>query len=361
MSTSDGATLSVRNLTKEFITPEGTTFTALNGIDLDIVPGEFFVMLGPSGCGKTTLLRSIAGLEQPTSGEIWLGEDRIDQLPPYRRRVNTVFQAYALFPHLTVRQNVAFGLEMEGKKGSAPEVIARVDEMLEMVGLGEFGSRRPSQLSGGQQQRVALARALAKRPDVLLLDEPLSALDLKLRRGMQTELKRIQVESGITFVFVTHDQEEAMSMGDRIAVFNRGSIAQLGAPRELYAEPANRFVAEFIGEMNFLSVTREGEGLRAKNGALIGASALAEPVSGSGEMTVGIRPEHLRVIADADGAFAGEITASQYIGTDLRLRVRIGDADEVWARVDAHYAGPAAVGDRVVLDVVPRGARVVRS
>ncbi|WP_449280687.1 ABC transporter ATP-binding protein [Leucobacter sp.] len=356
---SDDATLSIRDLTKEFITPEGTSFTALRGIDLDIVPGEFFVMLGPSGCGKTTLLRSIAGLEQPTSGEIWLGGTRIDQLPPYRRRVNTVFQAYALFPHLTVRQNVAFGLEMEGRSAKSPEVRRRVDEMLELVGLGEFGSRRPAQLSGGQQQRVALARALAKRPDVLLLDEPLSALDLKLRRGMQTELKRIQIESGITFVFVTHDQEEAMSMGDRIAVFNQGSIAQLGAPRELYAEPANRFVAEFIGEMNFLTVTPDADGARTRDGALIEAAALSEPVSGGAETTVGIRPEHLRV--SGTGAFAGEIVASQYIGTDLRLCVRIGANDEVWARVDADYDGPSAVGQRTALAVAPRAARVVRS
>lgn len=358
VSRRESATLSIRNLSKEFVTPEGGTFTALRGIDLEIVPGEFFVLLGPSGCGKTTLLRSIAGLEQPSGGEIWLGEDQIDQLPPYRRHVNTVFQAYALFPHLTVRQNIAFGLEMEGKKASSPEVIARVSEMLELVGLSEFGTRMPSQLSGGQQQRVALARALAKKPDVLLLDEPLSALDLKLRRGMQTELKRIQVESGITFVFVTHDQEEAMSMGDRIAVFNRGEIAQLGAPRELYNAPTNRFVAEFIGEMNFLEVTPHASGARTRDGAIIHAAALSETLTGGGPVTVGIRPEHLRV-SDA-GAFAGEIVASQYSGTDVRLCVRLG-ADEVWSRVDANYAGPSRVGDRVAMEVVPGGARVVRS
>ena len=359
MNTPAGATLSVHHLTKEFTTPEGTNFVALNGVNLEIRHGEFFVLLGPSGCGKTTLLRSIAGLEQPTDGEIWLGEERIDQLPPYRRRVNTVFQAYALFPHLTVRENIAFGLEMEGKKAKSPEVVARVDEMLALVGLSEQGSRKPSQLSGGQQQRVALARALAKQPDVLLLDEPLSALDLKLRREMQTELKRIQIESGITFVFVTHDQEEAMSMGDRIAVFNRGAIAQLGEPRELYAEPANRFVAEFIGEMNFLEAAPDPAGVRTTAGAVIPHAALAAPLSGSAPVTLGIRPEHLRV--SADGPLAGEIVASQYIGTDLRLGIRAGAGAEVWARVDANYAGPNRIGDRIAFDVLPGTAREVRA
>ncbi|WP_217135723.1 ABC transporter ATP-binding protein [Leucobacter chinensis] len=344
---------------KEFITPEGDTFTALDGINLDIVPGEFFVMLGPSGCGKTTLLRSIAGLEQPTSGEIWLGNEQIDQLPPYKRRVNTVFQAYALFPHLTVRQNIAFGLEMQGLKAKSPEVVARVDEMLELVGLSEFGNRHPAQLSGGQQQRVALARALAKKPDVLLLDEPLSALDLKLRRGMQTELKRIQMESGITFVFVTHDQEEAMSMGDRIAVFNRGQVAQLGAPRELYAEPANRFVAEFIGEMNFLSVTEEGGSARTDGGVLLEQAALVSPLKSAESVTVGIRPEHLHV--SPNGSFAGEIIASEYIGTDLRLCVRHASDEKLWARVDADYDGPRNVGDTVSLALAANSVRAVRS
>lgn len=358
MKTPAGATLAVHHLTKEFTTPEGTNFVALDAVDLTVHPGEFFVLLGPSGCGKTTLLRSIAGLEQPTEGEIWLGEDRIDKLPPYRRRVNTVFQAYALFPHLTVRENIAFGLEMEGKRAQSPEVVARVSEMLELVGLQDLGSRKPAQLSGGQQQRVALARALAKQPDVLLLDEPLSALDLKLRREMQTELKRIQIESGITFVFVTHDQEEAMSMGDRIAVFHRGAIAQLGEPRDLYSEPANRFVAEFIGEMNFLEVARDAGGLRTQHGALIPAAALAAPLTGEAAVTVGIRPEHLRVAHD--GALAGEIVASQYIGTDLRLGVRVGPNADVWARVDANYAGPKRIGDRIALEVAPGTARVVQ-
>ncbi|WP_427870406.1 ABC transporter ATP-binding protein [Leucobacter luti] len=359
MSSSDDATLSIRNLTKEFTTPEGTSFTALDGIDLEIVPGEFFVMLGPSGCGKTTLLRSIAGLEQPTSGEIWLGGSRIDRLPPYRRQVNTVFQAYALFPHLTVRQNVAFGLEMEGKSAKSAEVISRVDEMLALVGLTDFGSRKPSQLSGGQQQRVALARALAKKPAVLLLDEPLSALDLKLRRGMQTELKRIQMESGITFVFVTHDQEEAMSMGDRIAVFNKGQIAQLGAPRELYSAPANRFVAEFIGEMNFLRTTKDQGGYRSEGGIVISTPDLATAMPSSETAVIGVRPEHIRVTPGR--GVRGEIVASQYVGTDLRLCARVGAEEEIWARVDANYDGPSEIGDTVELSITPGTARVVGS
>ncbi len=355
--TSD-AVLSVRTLTKEFTNPEGTVFTALGGVDLEIMPGEFFILLGPSGCGKTTLLRSIAGLEQPTGGEIWLGEERIDELPPFKRKVNTVFQAYALFPHLTVRENISFGLEMEGKSPRSAEVQTRVSEMLELVGLGEFGKRKPHQLSGGQQQRVALARALAKRPSVLLLDEPLSALDLKLRREMRAELKRIQVDAGITFVFVTHDQEEAMSMGDRIAVLNKGTIAQLGSPRELYGSPVNRFVAEFIGEMNFLTATGNADGAMTAGGTHLPAAAMIEPIPEGESVTVGVRPEHLRAVDR--GPINGRIVAVQFLGTDVRLCLRLGGDEEVWARVSLDYEGPTALGSEVSLAPTERSVRVVR-
>jgi len=350
--------LSIRGLTKEFAAPEGATFRALDGIDLDIVPGEFFVMLGPSGCGKTTLLRAIAGLEQPTAGEIWLGETRIDGLPPYRRRVNTVFQSYALFPHLTVRQNVAFGLEMEGRSPRSPDVRARVDEMLDLVRLTSVANRKPGQLSGGQQQRVALARSLAKQPEVLLLDEPLSALDLKLRRSMQTELKRIQVESGVTFVFVTHDQEEAMSMGDRIAVFDQGKIAQLGEPRDLYERPASRFVAAFIGEMNFVDAVAGPGGIRTSGGVSLPADALSQDTPPVGEhLLLGVRPEHFRVAAD--GAFAGRLVACEFLGADVRLCVQVGPDERVWARVSASYDGPTRPGSSISLAPQPGRVKVV--
>src|SRR5512139_1931225 len=224
-------------------------FTAVDDLDLTVPQGSFFALLGPSGCGKTTTLRMIAGLEEPTSGSIRLGDEDITRLRPYKRPVNTVFQSYALFPHMDIFENVAFGLRRRGEKN----VDARVNEILELVELGAMARRKPTQLSGGQQQRVAVARALINRPDVLLLDEPLGALDLKLRRQMQIELKRIQTEVGITFVHVTHDQEEAMTMADTVAVMNSGRIEQLGAPVDLYESPATTFVANFLGQSNLLA------------------------------------------------------------------------------------------------------------
>src|SRR5215475_5684627 len=220
--------------------------TALRGLDLEIRDGEFFCLLGPSGCGKTTTLNLIGGFVAPTEGTIWIEGKRIDRLPPHKRNVNTVFESYALFPHMSVRENVAFGLRMA--RVAKKETASRVAEALELVGLEEFGDRPPAQLSGGQQQRVAVARALVRRPAVLLLDEPLGALDLKLRKRLQVELSQIHREVGTTFVYVTHDQEEAMTMADRIAVLNLGVIEQLGTPEEIYRRPATRFVADFIGE-----------------------------------------------------------------------------------------------------------------
>src|SRR5579871_4854188 len=236
----DIAAVEARDVTKLFGQGQDAV-RALDNVSIAIRQNEFFTLLGPSGCGKTTLLRLIAGFEQPTAGEILLHGKPVEHLPPYQRAVNTVFQSYALFPHMTVAQNIGFGLEMQGRP--AAERARRVEEMLALVKLAGLAARRPSQLWGGQQQRVALARALANRPKVLLLDEPLSALDLKLRKEMQIELKRLQHETGITFIFVTHDQEEALTMSDRIAVMNTGRVQQIGTPEEIYDNPTNRFVA----------------------------------------------------------------------------------------------------------------------
>ncbi|MEH1283133.1 ABC transporter ATP-binding protein, partial [Pseudomonas aeruginosa] len=241
--------IAIERICMEFGTP-GQGLKALDDVSLDIHANEFFTLLGPSGCGKTTLLRLIAGFEQPSSGSIRLYGERMEGLPPFRRPVNTVFQSYALFPHMSVAENIGFGLEMQGRPRT--EIDATVSRMLELVKLPEVGKRRADQLSGGQQQRIALARALASRPKVLLLDESLSALDLKLRKEMQIELKRLQHETGITFIFVTHDQEEALTMSDRIAVMSKGKVLQVGTPSDIYEAPLNRAVADFIGETNFL-------------------------------------------------------------------------------------------------------------
>ncbi len=257
-----------RNAIKEFGSGPSAV-RALNDVSISIREGEFFTLLGPSGCGKTTLLRLIAGFEMPTSGVILLNGQDITYLPPNKRPVNTVFQSYALFPHLTVSENIGFGLQMQGRpKSEVKETVAR---MLALVKLEALADRKIGQLSGGQQQRVALARALAPAPKVLLLDEPLSALDLQLRKEMQIELKRLQTETGITFVFVTHDQEEALTMSDRIGVMSAGKLQQVGSPKQIYTNPVNRFVASFIGETNFLHARREGTGYRLDCGAVVQA------------------------------------------------------------------------------------------
>jgi spermidine/putrescine transport system ATP-binding protein len=245
------AAVEAQGVTKVFgVGPDAVR--ALDNVSVTIRENEFFTLLGPSGCGKTTLLRLIAGFELPTSGDILLEGQSVADQPPYHRPVNTVFQSYALFPHMTVSENISFGLEMRG--ASRTDAKRTVDEMLALVQMSGLGGRRPAQLSGGQQQRVALARALANHPKVLLLDEPLSALDLKLRQGMRTELKALQKRTGITFIFVTHDQEEALTMSDRIAVMSKGQIQQLGSALDVYERPVNRFVADFIGDTNFLTV-----------------------------------------------------------------------------------------------------------
>jgi spermidine/putrescine transport system ATP-binding protein len=315
--------LRIVNLVKRF-----GAAAAVDDITITVPAGSFFALLGPSGCGKTTTLRMVAGLEDPTSGAIYLGDDDVTYRKPYKRPVNTVFQNYALFPHLDVFDNVAFGLRRRGIK----KVDQQVNEMLALVELAGFGGRKPAQLSGGQQQRVALARALINRPEVLLLDEPLGALDLKLRRQMQLELKRIQTEVGITFVHVTHDQEEAMTMADTIAVMNGGKVEQLGGPEDLYENPRTVFVANFLGQSNLLTATVTGrtgdELLLDVNGNRL--SMLAERWAGAGDsLYIGIRPEKIRMTHLDDpltgfgrNAVSGVITDSSFTGVSTQYLVR---------------------------------------
>jgi spermidine/putrescine transport system ATP-binding protein len=301
---------------------------AVDHVDLEVHDGEFFSLLGPSGCGKTTTLRMIGGFEQPTSGLIELQGTDVTWLPPYRRHVNTVFQSYALFPHLTIFENVAFGLRRSGVKDK--DIRQRVTDMLKLVELPGFERRKPTQISGGQAQRVALARALINRPAVLLLDEPLGALDLKLRKQMQVELKRIQQEVGITFIYVTHDQEEAMTMSNRIAVMNRGRYEQLGDPETLYERPSTRFVAGFLGASNLLGGTCEGADgtfgtIRLRDGSTVRAQAAS--VYGRSNVDVGIRPEKIRLHRDGDPTpdgfnhLDGTVVDTSYLGVSTQYIV----------------------------------------
>jgi len=307
---------------------------AVDHISLEVQDGEFFSLLGPSGCGKTTTLRMIGGFEEPTSGLIELQGQDVTWLPPYKRNVNTVFQNYALFPHLTIFENVAFGLRR--KKVKSAEVKTRVTEMLKLVELPGFERRKPNQISGGQAQRVALARALINRPAVLLLDEPLGALDLKLRKQMQVELKRIQQEVGITFIYVTHDQEEAMTMSDRIAVMNRGRYEQLGDPESLYERPTTRFVAGFLGVSNLLPGTITGGADSYAVVRLDDDTTVRVPkalTNGAASVDVGVRPEKIRLLAEGatapDGAtnlLSGVVTDASYVGvsTQYIIETRAG-------------------------------------
>ena len=315
-----GPIIAVQDVSKNF----GGAVPALSNIDMDIADNEFFTLLGPSGCGKTTLLRILAGFEHPTTGQVLLDGTDIAMLPPYKRPVNTMFQSYALFPHLTVAANVAFGLEMLRWKRS--DIDARVKRMLELVRLPHLAARKPAELSGGQQQRVALARALAPRPRVLLLDEPLSALDLKLRKEMQFELKRLQRETAITFVLVTHDQEEALAMSDRIAVMDHGRVQQLGQPRDIYDAPANRFVADFIGEANVIP---------------------AELLRRGDAQWIAVRPERMSLCED--GKLPGTLVASTYLGADTLHEIDIGTDRHMRVRSRGDD-GDRAAGCRVGLD-----------
>jgi spermidine/putrescine transport system ATP-binding protein len=351
----DGNAVELRDVVKRF-----GEVSAVDHVSMQIRDGEFFSMLGPSGCGKTTSLRMIAGFEYPTAGEIYLNGKPIGTTPPFQRNVNTVFQSYALFPHMTVAENVAFGLEM--KKVPRIEIGRRVDEALDMVRLAGYAGRRPRQLSGGQQQRVALARALVNHPDVLLLDEPLGALDLKLRKEMQLELKGLQERVGITFIYVTHDQEEALTMSDRIAVMSGGKVLQVGSPTEIYERPSCRFVADFIGESNFVqgrvsavepsaAVITTDDGLKLRGQALQPAR-VGEPAF------LSIRPEKARLTLQPPpegtaNVFPVAVDRISYIGSDTRILVHLGpdrpfsvweqntrstvDRDAYWQRGEQGY------------------------
>jgi spermidine/putrescine transport system ATP-binding protein len=354
----------------DHITKRFHEVVAVDDLSLEIERGEFFSMLGPSGCGKTTTLRMIGGFEEATSGTIYLGETDVTGLPPFKRDVNTVFQNYALFPHLTVFENVAFGLRR--KKVAAGEIATQVTEMLELVELPGYEARKPSQLSGGQQQRVALARALINHPRVLLLDEPRGALDLKLRKQMQLELKRIQTEVGITFIYVTHDQEEAMTMSDRIAVMRAGRIEQLGNPEELYERPTTPFVAGFLGVSNLLDgeiVGRDGSLVSIKLGDGTILRAPADGVTGSGSIRVGVRPEKLRVEAGEAGrsnglnALAGVVLDASYIGVSTQYVVQTADGHRLTVytqNLDTAGASEAmADGQRVHLTWKPQHTFVI--
>jgi spermidine/putrescine transport system ATP-binding protein len=351
----------LRNVIKEFPARRNETpVRAVDDVSLQIEDGEFFALLGPSGCGKTTTLRMIAGFEETTYGEILIRGKAVQHVPPFHRPVNTVFQDYALFPHMTVLQNVMFGLEMEGVDRS--EARARAIQALELVRLPKAIDRKPRQLSGGQQQRVALARALVKKPTVLLLDEPLGALDLKLRKEMQIELKTMQRNLGITFIFVTHDQEEAMTMADRIAVMDQGKVLQVGTPEEIYETPATQFVADFIGETNFIKgnvVSRNGKYITIKLDETTMMKAVSdEPVTDNQEVVIALRPEKINVFA-AKGTveydegttestedykkallrdpninlMRAKVIQDVYIGTDTRYVLDIPGNQDVVARV----------------------------
>jgi spermidine/putrescine transport system ATP-binding protein len=352
--------VSDRDLVLERLTKRFAGFVAVDDLSLTVPQGSFFALLGPSGCGKTTTLRMVAGLEPPTSGEIRLGETDISRLKPYQRPVNTVFQSYALFPHLSIFENVAFGLRRRGRK----DVKAEVLEMLELVELGQYADRKPAQLSGGQQQRVALARALINKPEVLLLDEPLGALDLKLRRGMQIELKRIQTEVGITFVHVTHDQEEAMTMADTIAVMNAGRIEQLGAPADLYEHPQSTFVANFLGQSNLLEgvVTRAGSGEYDVTVQGAGLRATRVTASGiSGRCWIGVRPEKVTLQPPGEGHDAGlnrlsggRVEDVSFVGVSTQYLIGMPWGQELAAfEQNTGKRSSFAVGDQVDLTWMP--------
>jgi spermidine/putrescine transport system ATP-binding protein len=326
-STAEGAALlEVRKVAKRF-----GSIDVLRNISLKIDSGEFLTLLGESGSGKTTLLRLIAGFEQPTAGEIWMIGQRLDLLPPYKRRVNTVFQNYALFPHLSARDNVAYGLRV--KNTPASEISGRVEEALRMVKMQDFAASRPSKLSGGQQQRIALARALVNRPQLLLLDEPLSALDANLRKQMQSELKSLQREIGIAFLFVTHDQEEAMALSDRIALLRDGVLEQIASPREIYAHPATAYTAQFIGQTNLL----RGE----IRGSIATCGALRWPLEEvDGPVVFSLRPESIRICADgkrqtSEVKFRAAVRQQIYGGSSELLEVDCGSGQTLRVRVPA--------------------------
>jgi spermidine/putrescine transport system ATP-binding protein len=359
----------LQDVVKRFPTPEGGEVYAVNHVTMQINNGEFFSMLGSSGCGKTTSLRLVAGFEWPTQGEVYIQGLPQGHTPPFKRPVNTVFQNYALFQHMSVEQNIAFGLEMD--RVQKTEIKQRVGDVLEMVKLSKMERRTPRQLSGGQQQRVALARALVKHPQVLLLDEPLGALDLKLRKEMQLELKALQQEVGITFIYVTHDQEEALTMSDRIAVMSHGKVLQMGSPIEIYERPNCKFVADFIGTTNFMEGTLKS---LEEDQALVYVPTLNAEVKGfaMGSVKVGdtvaisIRPEKIRLAENAklhQNCFQGTISTTTYIGSDTHLIVDVnGSKFKVWEQNKISSLEPEAyytLGQKVWLILFPENTLVM--
>jgi spermidine/putrescine transport system ATP-binding protein len=347
----------------EGVTKRFGSATAVEGLDLEIRPGEFFSLLGPSGCGKTTTLRMVAGFEKPTEGRIFLDGEPVAGVPPYRRNVNTVFQSYALFDHLDVRNNVAFGLKR--RKVPGPEIAERVKAALELVQLSGRETSRPHELSGGQRQRVALARALVNQPAVLLLDEPLGALDLKLRRQMQVELKEIQREVGITFLYVTHDQEEALAMSDRIAVMDDGVVEQCGTPEEVYERPSKPFVAGFIGISNLMEGRVEGGGVRLANGVHC-AAPLPDGVADGAAVQLSVRPEKIVLDELTDGmvGLPGTVAERVYVGTATQVIVELDGGARIVAleqnteraRADDRWE----IGHRVTAGWLPEHSLVLR-
>lgn len=324
----------------------------VKGIDLDVEKGEFLTILGPSGCGKTTTLRMIAGFERPSEGQILLEGHNVIDIPPYKRDVNTVFQSYALFPHMTVYENVAYGLRMKGVPKSAQ--AQRVQEVLRMVQLESLGIRKPMQLSGGQQQRVAVARALVNKPKVLLLDEPLGALDLKLRKQMQIELKHLQQKLGITFIYITHDQEEALTMSDRIAVMNQGRIEQVASPKEIYESPQSKYVADFIGETNLLQVkvlSRTGAGIVLDYSGRKLGGRLGKNQTMADTMILSVRPERIRLVKgeESDRPFGlnGVVEETIFVGSFVRTIVRLNDGNQIFTMSPSQGKASYVTGEPV--------------
>ena len=356
-------TISINNVSKHF-GHDKDQVVALDDVSVEVRENEFFTLLGPSGCGKTTLLRLIAGFEHPSGGNILLNGREISHLPPYKRPVNTVFQSYALFPHMTVAENIGFGLMMQDKP--TDEVEDTVSKMLDLVQMESLRNRRTDQISGGQQQRVALARALAPRPKVLLLDEPLSALDYKLRKEMQLELKRLQHETGITFIFVTHDQEEALTMSNRIAVMNKGKILQTGTPDDIYIRPAERFVADFIGNTNFLTAWL----LESSNGRSVlklpsGKKTESGPAHSNinDKVNIAIRPEQTILTDDTSGAdLRGTVTNSVYSGTDTHYHIRLESGELFVARIQNSANGKLTwqIGNVIGIKLQPGSVQILR-
>ena len=355
-ATTTAPVVSLRGIVKEFGAQR-----AVDGVDLDIAQGEFLSLLGPSGCGKTTLLRMIGGFEEPDAGDILLGGTSVVGVPPHRRTVNTVFQAYALFPHMSVAQNVAYGLRQ--RRTPRAEIASRVKEALRLVRMEDFAHRPPRKLSGGQQQRVAIARAIVNRPDVLLLDEPLSALDRQLREKMQVELKLLQREVGITFVFVTHDQGEALVMSDRIVVMKSGRIEQVGSPQEIYERPSSAFVASFVGTQNFADATLRDSGVAESAATRFEPLPDALTSYGVGDgLRLALRAEAVRVSADEPAQptnkIAGRLAGTSFLGGEIQYVVIGSDGQEIFARTPLRDAADVRAGDHVWCSWAPESVLV---